>query len=271
MTRRIHGSLLIGGLVLGIGLLHVAGVLQPVEDVVRSTAIPVARVFAAVGFEVGRRTASGETMDSLQNRVNELQSRLSSTVVDYVQLRALQEENRSLRKVGKFLSDSEYDHVGARVIARSTLPQTSTVLIDRGVADGLEIGMAVVAEDGIFVGKIISIQQRVARVQLVTDTLSRVAAAHAGADHLIGIVQGEENGVARLTLVPQAEELKRDDSIVTAGTEEKIPANLPIGLVNQVEGKQTDPFKTASLEPLVQSSRLDLVIVLRPAALRPGS
>ncbi|MBU1034370.1 hypothetical protein KKD42_01070, partial [Patescibacteria group bacterium] len=64
-------------------------------------------------------------------------------------------------------------------------------------------------------------------------------------------------------------DLKRDDVVVTAGTEDKIPANLIVGIINEVEGKATDPFKSASLESLVKPERLSIVMVLLPSVLRP--
>ncbi|MFZ2803893.1 MAG: rod shape-determining protein MreC [Patescibacteria group bacterium] len=270
MKRRIQAPLLIAGAILAVVLLHVAGVLQPLENGARMVLLPVAQAFAAVGSAANGGGTSGQTVQGLTKQVQELQSQLSSVSVDYVQLQSLQEENVSLRKVANFLSDTGYDHVGARVIARSTDPQSASVLIDRGSSDGLETGMAVAAEDGVFVGKITSLNERTATVTLVSDGQSRVAASLAGTHQLIGMVQGEGNGVAQLTLVPQSQALKANDIIVTAGTEEKIPDNLAIAMVNDVEGKPTDPFKTATLEPLAQVDQLDLVIVLRPAALRPN-
>lgn len=131
--------------------------------------------------------------------------------------------------------------------------------------------MALVAEEGIFVGKITELRERVSRVTLVSDEGSRIAAATAGRDQLIGLVEGLGNGTAELTLIPQQIELVPDDIIVTSGTEEKIPANLPIGLVNVIEGQPTDPFKRASIEPLLNVDQLGLLLVLRPTVLRPDS
>lgn len=270
MSRRLQAPLIIAGAILAVALLHVAGLLDPVENGLRTAMLPIARVFASVGSAAGGMGTNGETVQSLSQKVNELESRLSSVTVDYVELRSLEEENRSLRKVANFLNDSGYDHVGARVIARTTDPQEASVLIDRGTSDGLEVGMAVVEEDGVFVGKVTSVSERVATVTLVSDKDSRVAASLAGTRQLIGLVEGEGNDVARMTLVPQTQPLKANDIIVTAGTEEKVPADLAIALVNQVDGKPTDPFKTATLEPLAQTDRLDLLIVLRPAVLRPN-
>jgi len=269
MKRHVPIPLIVLSLIVAIGLLHLVGVLRPVEQGVRWALIPVARVFGIVGSETGQRTAPAPDIDTLQNHVHELEARLASVSVDYVKLRALEEENSSLKELSSFLHSSGYDHVGARIIARSTDPQVASVLIDRGTVDGLETGMAVIVGDGVFVGKIISLTQNVSTVLLVSDHRSRVASARAGAKKLFGIVEGKGNGVANLTLVPQAETLNRDDIIVTAGTEDKIPGNLAIGLVNDIQGQPTDPFKTATIEPLARPDALSLVVVLRPGALRP--
>lgn len=270
MKRRLPVPLVVLSLIVAIGLLHFVGVLRPVEEGVRWALTPIARVFGVIGYEAGQRMAPVPDAASLQNQVRDLEARLSNMSVDYVKLKALEEENISLKELSSFLSSSGYDHVGARIIARSTDPQVASVLIDRGTSDGLETGMAVIVGGGVFVGKIISLTQSVSTVLLVSDHRSRVASSRAGTQKLFGLVEGKGNGVAKLTLVPQAEALERDDIIVTAGTEDKIPGNLAIGLVNDVEGQPTDPFKTATIEPLARPDALSLVVVLLPGALRPA-
>ena len=266
-----HFSITIGVLcaVAVVAVLHVARVIKPVEDGLRSALLPVARVFSGIGFQASRFGSTSRDRSELEAHIRELDARIATKSVDYVKLKALEEENTSLRDLAKFLTTTGFDHLGANVIARSTDPQLSTLLIDRGSRDGVESGMAVVIGDGIFVGKVTTIRENVATVQLVADRRSRIAASPAGTRRLFGMVEGEGNGVARLTLVPQSEPLQRDDIIVTAGTEDRIPPHLAIAIVNDVVGKPTDPFKTATLQPLAQTDGLNFVIVLRPAALRP--
>lgn len=269
LRRRLPLSALIGILIVALGVLWVAGGLALIQRGVRFILLPAARAFATVGIRLDQQPLSGQSVQSLQNRVSDLELKLSSVSVDYVQLKALEEENRSLKKISGFLTENRYDHVSAQVIARNVDSHHAEIIIDRGTLDGIENGMAVIAEDGVFVGKVVSIRERISTVLLTTDEQSRLAAAIAGAEHLSGMVQGEGNGVAKMTLIPQSEPMAANTVIVTAGTEDKIPANLPIGIVDHVDGTPTDPFKTATLQPLVQMHRLDLVVVLRPAALRP--
>jgi len=267
--RRIPLFLTLIGTVLAVAVLYAVGALKPAQDALRWALSP----FAGLSAVVGSRMGHGETGDvaALQARVKDYEDRLAAFSVDYVKLRSLEEENRLLRDTAKFISSTGFDHVGARVIARQIQGKAASVLIDRGSDDGLEKGMAVIVGDGILIGKITQLNRRLATVTLVSDERSRVAAAPLGSNKLFGMVEGAGNGVSRLTLVPQSEPLKRNDVVVTAGTEEKVPPNLAIALVDEVQGQPTDPFKTATLLPLARTDQLSLVAVLRPAALRPES
>lgn len=267
--RRTSVYLALIGAVLSVAVLYAVGALSPVQNVLRRVFAPLANAAAVIGSRFGR--AKQDDIGSLQSQLKDYEDRLAAQSVDYIKLRSLEEENRLLRDTAKFLTDTGFDHVGARVIARQTEGKTASILIDRGSDDGLEKGMAVVVGDGIFVGKITQLNRRFSTVLLASDERSRVAAAPLGSRRLFGIVEGSGNGVSRLTLVPQSEPLKRDDIVVTAGTEDKIPPNLAIALVDEVQGQPTDPFKVATLLPLAKTDQLSLVTVLRPAALRPDS
>jgi rod shape-determining protein MreC len=267
--RRTTVYIALVGAVLSAAVLYAVGALNPVQDVLRRIFSPLANVAAVVGSRFGQ--PEEEAVADLRNLLKDYEDRLAAISVDYIKLRNLEEENRLLRDTARFLADTGFDHVGARVIARQTQGKTASILIDRGSDDGLEKGMAVVVGDGIFVGKITQLNKRFSTVILASDERSRVAAAPLGTRRLFGIVEGAGNGVSRLTLVPQSEPLKRNDIVVTAGTEDKVPPNLAIALVDEVEGQPTDPFKVATLLPLAKSDQLNLVTVLRPAALRPDS
>ena len=267
MSRRFIVSILIGLAI--VAVLRVAGALTPIENAVRYALLPLARSSSSFGRSLGSFLEPKPNVNELIDRNRDFEARLNAIVVDYVRLRSLEEENRSLRSMLTFVDSSTYDFVPARIISRSTDLGRAEVLIDKGARDGLETGMAVIAEEGLFVGKIIELQDRLSLVTLVSDDASRIAAAKAGREELIGIVEGRGNRAAQLTLIPQQIEMERDDIVVTSGTEDKIPANLPIGLINDIEGEPTDPFKQASLEPLAQIDRLNLVLVLRPSVLRP--
>jgi len=199
------------------------------------------------------------------------ESRVAGLAVDAAHVKALEDENRALRAQANFLFTSGYDSIGARVINRDLRHVQALLMIDRGSNDHVEVGEAVVADKGIFIGKISAISEQVATVELLTDPRSRVAAAFNEDQRLAGVIEGRGNGAAVMTYIPTSENVKKDQIIVTSGTEDKLPPHLPLGIVNAVEGKTTDPFLSAIIEPLIPFDQITFVSVLRPSALLPGT
>jgi rod shape-determining protein MreC len=262
MRRRplVYSVIAIGAMALFV----LAGFLRPLREVFRAALLPVARVASNAGEAVGRALHLAPDVRAANERAEELDARLRALTVDYVRLRALEEENKELLAQAEFISSHSFQMLGARVISRTMTDTSAAVTIDRGSRDGIEIGEAVVTGEGIYAGKIVSLGERTSIVKLVSDVSARAAATVAGNARIAGVVEGRGNGVARFTLIPQDLELKRDDVIVTAGTEEKVPGNLTIGLVDDVESAPTDPFKNAAIEPLAPLGRLELVSVIIP-------
>lgn len=253
-------------------ILGLAGLLRPLGDVLRSATLPLVRVAARAAQSLPWVTHSGQFVPADAERVAVLEKRITVLAVDYTRLRELEDENRLLRAQAKFLATSGYDSVGARVISRELANGRALLLIDRGAEDGLEVGQAVITAEGICIGKIRQVQERLAKVELITDPTSRMAAAVLVATdkaQLVGVLEGRGNGAAVLTYIPPSTDLKTDQILVTAGTDEKIPSNLPLGLVNAVDGKPTDPFLTAAVEPLILLERVTFVSILRPTVLAP--
>ncbi len=82
--------------------------------------------------------------------------RVVGLVVDQARLGALEEENRLLRQQAHVVAASGFETIGAQVLSRSMTPDRAVILIDRGQSDALEIGQAVLAGDGMFIGKVAS-------------------------------------------------------------------------------------------------------------------
>lgn len=271
MTRRAKAALAVCSAFFLVAGLHASGVLVPFEELLRSLFAKPASLLSSFGGGISDRWQQAGSLGECREQLTDLESRLSSLSVDYVRLRALEEENAVLRKTLAYAQSQGYDAVMAQVISRSITPDRAYFLIDRGSRDGLENGMAVVTGEGIFLGKITTIRERTSIVTLTADPASRVAVSMPGKHKLIGLVEGRGNGTAEVTLIPQQEAIQTNDILTTSGTEDKVPADLVVGLVNQVVGQPTDPFKRASLEPVVHSESVEIVSVLRSQALRPSS
>ncbi len=202
-----------------------------------------------------------------EGSIEKCEERLQSRIVDAARLSALEQENRLLRAQASFLAESGYDHVGARVIGRRIDHIHARLVIDRGTNDTIEVGQAVIAENGLLVGKIVEASSRISTVELLTDVDSRIAVASAKDGQLIGVLEGRGNGAALLTYIPSSVDVVADDLLLTAGTEDKIPPRLPIGVADAVTRTSKDPFYQASVDPAIRIERLSFLSVLRPSAL----
>lgn len=255
--------LLAFGVVTALVLYSLTGIGGSLKQGMQSLSLPIVSRLTSLT----RNVVSDEQRDE---RIKELEQRLSAQTVDYVKMRAYEEENRALRAQARFLQRSGYDSVGARVIRRELSGQRAVFLIDRGKDDALELGQAVITDNGMFIGKITQLYSKVAEVTLITDGQSRVATALQGEGRLTGVLEGKGNGAMELTYIPSTASIKADQLVITAGTEDKIPGNLPIGYSSVIHGKASDPFFSASIESLVRFDEITLVSILRPSALAPS-
>lgn len=260
---------LFAGITATILLLLAIGLFRPFTDGMRKLLLPIVRQTARAAQALERwfpdRSASQNQQAALV-----CEARLRTLAANEAELHALRDENKVLRAQAKFAETSGYDQVGALVISRELGTLRGRLLIDRGASDHVEIGQAVVTGEGIYIGRIRAVETHVASVELLSDTESRVAAATIAGDALTGVVEGRGNGAAALTYVPSTVNLANDQIIVTAGTEEKIPAHLPLGIINSIDRTPKDPFYNASVDPLIRFDRVTYVSVLRPVALRPA-
>jgi rod shape-determining protein MreC len=182
------------------------------------------------------------------------------------------QENAQLRKLveldrGPALAESPYDPVTARVIARSPIVWNSTVTVDVGSGDGVEVDDPVIGGDGL-VGLVASVQGGSAQVKLITDHASAVSAK---------VVPGGVQGVIRpdvgnpddliLDFIDSTRDVHGGQAVVTSGWRAEglaslFPPGLPIGEVTSASIVEQEASQQVHLRPYADMANLDLVQVL---------
>jgi rod shape-determining protein MreC len=176
----------------------------------------------------------------LQQQVTEAQ--LLSTLVDY--------ERRHV----------ENQYTAASVIARDVSPFMHYVIIDRGSDDGLRKGMPVITQQGL-VGSIAAVTAGAARVQLINDPGSsvNVLLQQSGEE---AVLNGQITGEIELNMIRQNASIQPGDLVMTSGLGGNYPANIVIGQVVTVRNQASALFQTASVQPAVDFSQLDIVLII---------
>lgn len=182
-------------------------------------------------------------------------------LVENSNLKNLAEENKQLRELLNFKNIIQKDLVVANIINRDPI-NNNILIINAGKNNKVDIGQAVIINNGVMVGKVIAVGDDYAQVRLITDQFSRLAVTVGGEQKISGIVTGTLGLSLNLSFVPQELEIKKGDLIYSASSDPKVPAGLVVGQVDEVKFEQEDLFKQASATTLVSLDSLSLVAVI---------
>lgn len=180
-------------------------------------------------------------------------------IAELEQLEEIRLENQRLRKLLAFKETLEIPVLPAQVIAVDASSWFRTVVIDKGSEDGLREGLPVVVAEGV-VGRTLQVAPYQSRVLLITDASSAVAVL-VQSSRSRGVCRGEGE-LLTLDYVLRRGEIEVDDRIVTSGTGGIFPKGLSVGKVSSVYQAPYGLFQTIKVEPAVDFSRLEEVLIL---------
>ena len=182
------------------------------------------------------------------------------------------QENEQLRNLleldqGPALAASAYEPVTGRVIARSPTLWRSSVTIDVGSSDGVEVDDPVISGDGL-VGRIASAESGSSQVMLLTHHASAVSAKVVPVG-VQGVIKPEVGNPEDLILdfIDSTKEVHGGQAVVTAGWRAQglashFPPGLPIGEVTHAPIVEQEANEQVDVRPFADLRNLDLVQVL---------
>ncbi|OPY01335.1 MAG: Cell shape-determining protein MreC precursor [Syntrophus sp. PtaB.Bin001] len=133
-------------------------------------------------------------------------------------------------------------------------------MINKGQAHGIKVGMPVVAGSGV-VGRVIETSWHASRVLLLIDENSNVDAIVQGGRGQ-GILQGASNNHCVLKYVPKMEDVRIGDAVITSGICGVFPKSWLLGTVFRVTKGESGLFQRVDVNPAVDFSKLEEVLVL---------
>lgn len=228
------------------GVLEVVAPLEKVGDAIASP-------FEAMGGWFSNLAVSREDLDALRAQNDELRARLA-------ELEEARQENERLRQLVEFAEERKFTKLGARVIGRPTSSWEGVITIDRGSVDGVEVGMSVLAPQGLL-GQVFEVSSHAAKVRLITDQRSGVAAM-VQSTRVTGVVKGSIDGELTLDFVSTEEAPIAGDVIITSGLGGVYPKGLVVGDVVSVEERRGALFPRIKLVSRVVVGQLEEVLIL---------
>ncbi|NUQ85374.1 MAG: rod shape-determining protein MreC [Anaerolineales bacterium] len=208
---------------------------------------------------------------TLRQRNAELESEVAELQAQVIQLQQQVGQTAILAALLDFAQANPANRFrAAAVIGRDPSPFLHYVIINRGSNDGILRGMPVVTDQGL-VGRVDAVIADAARVQLITDPGSSVNVRLQNADEEASLV-GSLTGDVTLDLIPQDTVVKTGDLVLTSGLGGGYPPDLIVGQVVNVRSRDYDLFQQATVQPVVDFNRLQIVLVIvnfRPVDISP--
>ena len=204
-----------------------------------------------------------DTLAGFRSENERLRKRIQNLEIERQKLLEAQATNNQLKGLLDFRGQLPGGAVTASIIANSATSWFKSCMLDKGSADGVRKGMAVVTPLGV-VGQVVAVTPRTAKVLLLTDPNS-------GIDVLVqrtrarGIVSGSlENGML-LKYVKRSEDIQEGDRLITSGIDGVFPKGMMVGTVIKVSKQHIGLFQSIEVLPAVQSARLEEVLVVAVA------
>lgn len=206
--------------------------------------------------------SSPQLVNSLLIKPNSLEEENQKLLSELQKLKELESENIQLKELLGFKEKNEYQLLVSKVINRD--PVNSNILIlNIGEADGVRVGQAVVVNNGIMVGKIVDTNVDSAKLRLLTDNFSKIAVKVSEQYEVSGLLSGSLGLGMDLTYIPEEQDIKKGDLVVTSNMNELIPPGLVVGTVEEVQFSKEEIFKSASVLPIVDYQTISLVAVVK--------
>lgn len=178
-------------------------------------------------------------------------------------------ENQRLKELLAFKEDTGYRTLTARVIGTDPTSLFKTITIGKGSVNGIRKNMAVVTNDGV-VGRVLSLSANSSKVLLITDRNSNAdAIIQRSRDR--GIAEGREPDLLQLKYLPRSADVTEGDLIVTSGVGGVFQKGLVIGTVLRIDKKEGGIFQYVEINPVVNFSKLEEVLVITNSPQEDGA
>jgi rod shape-determining protein MreC len=223
--------------------------------VLKITSIPI-RIISYPVHEIKKILYYHRTFDEykrLKEEADALKARL-------VGLEEVVLENTRLENLLKFKRQLVYSSVVANVIGRDPSYWNSTMIIDKGLSNGVRQGMPVVNASGV-VGKIAEVGQDSSKVILLTDPQFSVAAL-IQEPRESGLVSGTLQGVCRMKYIRSDAKISVGDKVITSKLSSSFPDGLLIGEIISVDEGANKSTVESLIRPAVSFSQIEEVLVI---------
>jgi rod shape-determining protein MreC len=238
---------------------------QPVRAAVATVLFPIQWI--AMRPVMGVREVS-EYFTSLNTALKNEQAARQKLVLQSQranQVEQLLNENAQLRKLLALRDRLNSPSVPAEVLYDAADPYTRRVIIDKGLAQGVETGSPVIDESGVL-GQVTRVHPLISEVTLVTDGEQAIPVINTRTG-IRGIAYGDagrfSSGGLELRYMAANADVQAGDLLTTSGVDGVYPPGIPVAKVAKVERRPDSAFARIVCYPQAKVDGARHVMVLK--------
>lgn len=238
----------------------------PLKWIANYTVIPMQKGISYVGRYMSDLSDNFATLEAMKKENKELQSKVDELTIDNTRLRQEQYELERLRELYKLDENySDYDKIGAHVIANNGSNWFSDFTIDKGSNDGVKVDSNVLAGSGL-VGIVTEVGPDYARVRSIIDDSSNVSGMILSTSDTC-VVRGDlelaADGRLRFEkLANNDNKIEVGEQVVTSHVSNRFLQGLFIGYISEIEVDSNNLTRSGYITPAVDFSKLQEVLVI---------
>lgn len=238
----------------------------PLKWIANYTVIPMQKGISYVGRYMSDLSDNFATLEDMKKENKELQSKVDELTIDNTRLRQEQYELERLRELYKLDENySDYDKIGAHVIANNGSNWFSDFTIDKGSNDGVKVDSNVLAGSGL-VGIVTEVGPDYARVRSIIDDSSNVGGMILSTSDTC-VVRGDlelaADGRLRFEkLANNDNKIEVGEQVVTSHVSNRFLQGLFIGYISEIEVDSNNLTRSGYITPAVDFSKLQEVLVI---------
>jgi rod shape-determining protein MreC len=175
-------------------------------------------------------------------------------------LKELKKENEFLRSALNLELNKEFNLVLARVGAK--LISDKSILVDKGIKDGIKKNMPVITEQKGLVGRVEEVYDNFSVIALLFSKKVSFEAKILEKD-IKGLIKGSGYDSVFFDLVPQYQDVQVGDLVITTAGEGIFPPGIYVGRVSDVKKIDVKSFQEISVESSFNLNDLEYVFILK--------
>ncbi len=278
--RKGWSKFLIGAVVVFLILFVVNLFISPIRNYIFAVSAPVQQTFWAASESSATFFNSFFQANSLASENEDLKSENQKLLSQVAALQSVEQGNQAQSDISAACQSNGFKTVMAGVVG---LSDNDVLSISKGSADGVSIGMPVINQQNVLVGKIFKVYKNFSNIMLVSNKNSVInvkvqqsspviatatATAATGSvaptlpPEIDGVIRGDGGLNAHLDLIPISSDINPQDVLVTSAVEKSFPKDLLVAKIIQKIKNDQKPFQQAQISLFFDVKTADNLFVI---------